>query len=214
VKDSLEFTLLEQSLVLSIYKSIFWKEQECLIVSDLHLGKAGHFRKAGIPISSKIHTEDLDRLDLLLNMYKPKQLVMLGDLFHSDKNNEWEAFSDWRSQYQGLEITLTLGNHDIIETLNYKKINVNVVDELLLAPFFMSHHPTENANGYNLAGHLHPGISLQGKARQGVRIPCFYFGQKGALLPAFGNFTGYVAISPGQLDKVFAVTPTSIITIQ
>jgi uncharacterized protein len=214
VKDSLEFTLLEQTLVLSIYKSIFWKEQECLIVSDLHLGKAGHFRKAGIPISSKIHTEDLDRLDLLLNMYQPKQLVMLGDLFHSDKNNEWEAFSDWRSRYQGLKITLTLGNHDIIETVNYKKINVNVVDELLLAPFFMSHHPTENSNGYNLAGHLHPGISLQGKARQGVRIPCFYFGQKGALLPAFGNFTGYVAISPGQLDKVFAVTPTSIITIQ
>ncbi|MEQ8416514.1 MAG: ligase-associated DNA damage response endonuclease PdeM [Imperialibacter sp.] len=214
MKDSLEFTLLEQSLVLSIHKSIFWKEQECLIVSDLHLGKAGHFRKAGIPISSKIHTEDLDRLDLLLNKYQPKRLIMLGDLFHSDKNNEWEAFSDWRSQYQNLKITLTLGNHDIIETVNYKKINVTVVDELLLAPFFMSHHPTENANGYNLAGHLHPGISLQGKARQGVRIPCFYFGQKGALMPAFGNFTGYVAISPGKQDKVFAVTPTSVITIQ
>ncbi|MEQ8535003.1 MAG: ligase-associated DNA damage response endonuclease PdeM, partial [Imperialibacter sp.] len=198
MKDSLELTLLKQSLVLSIHKSIFWKEQECLIVSDLHLGKTGHFRKAGIPISSKIHTEDLDRLDLLLNKYQPKRLIMLGDLFHSDKNNEWEAFSDWRSQYQNLRITLTLGNHDIIETVNYKKINVTVVDELLLAPFFMSHHPTENANGYNLAGHLHPGISLQGKARQGVRIPCFYFGQKGALMPAFGNFTGYVAISPGK----------------
>ena len=114
MKDSLEFTLLKQSLVLSIHKSIFWKEQECLIVSDLHLGKAGHFRKAGIPISSKIHTEDLDRLDLLLNKYQPKRLIMLGDLFHSDKNNEWEAFSDWRSQYQNLRITLTLGNHDII----------------------------------------------------------------------------------------------------
>ncbi|MEQ9100822.1 MAG: ligase-associated DNA damage response endonuclease PdeM [Imperialibacter sp.] len=214
MKDSLEFTLLEQSLVLSIHKSIFWKEQECLIVSDLHLGKAGHFRKAGIPISSKIHTEDLDRLDLLLNKYQPKRLIMLGDLFHSDKNNEWEAFSDWRSQYQNLKITLTLGNHDIIETVNYKKINVTVVDELLLAPFFMSHHPTKNANGYNLAGHLHPGISLKGKARQGVRIPCFYFGEKGALMPAFGNFTGYVAISPGKQDKVFAVTPTSVITIQ
>lgn len=210
----MEFTLLEQSLVLSIHKSIFWKEQECLIVSDLHLGKAGHFRKAGIPISSKIHTEDLDRLDLLLNKYQPKRLIMLGDLFHSDKNNEWEAFSDWRSQYQNLKITLTLGNHDIIETVNYKKINVTVVDELLLAPFFMSHHPTKNANGYNLAGHLHPGISLKGKARQGVRIPCFYFGEKGALMPAFGNFTGYVAISPGKQDKVFAVTPTSVITIQ
>tara|TARA_R110002012_G_scaffold250730_4_gene428646 strand:+ start:9521 stop:10165 length:645 start_codon:yes stop_codon:yes gene_type:complete len=214
VKDSLEFTLLEQSLVLSIHKSIFWKEQECLIVSDLHLGKAGHFRKAGIPISSKVHVEDLDRLDLLLNTYQPKRLVMLGDLFHSDKNNEWEAFTIWRNQYEALEVTLTMGNHDIIATSNYRKINVDAVDELTLGPFFMSHHPTENSFGYNLAGHLHPGISLQGKARQGVRIPCFYFGQKGALLPAFGNFTGYVAISPGKQDKVFAVTPTSIITIQ
>ena len=102
----MEFTLLEQSLVLSIHKSIFWKEQECLIVSDLHLGKAGHFRKAGIPISSKVHVEDLDRLDLLLNTYQPKRLVMLGDLFHSDKNNEWEAFTIWRLPLQWAIMTL------------------------------------------------------------------------------------------------------------
>ena len=40
-------------------KCMFWKEHNSLILADLHIGKAGHFRKAGIPIPSHIHIDDL-----------------------------------------------------------------------------------------------------------------------------------------------------------
>jgi uncharacterized protein len=214
VKDIFEFNFLEQTLILSRHKALFWKEMESLIVSDPHLGKAGHFRKAGIPISSKVHTEDLERLDDLLQQFQPRQLIFLGDLFHSDKNNEWEAFCEWRLSQKSLDVVLTLGNHDIIPTSHYDNIGVKTTEELCLSPFVLTHHPTEVSAGYNFAGHVHPGIVLKGKSRQGIKIPCFYFGKKGGLLPAFGNFTGYVAIAPARTDKVFAVTPTSVITIQ
>lgn len=214
VKDVLEFSLLGQSLALSAQKALFWNEGECLIISDPHLGKAGHFRKAGIPVSSKIHTDDLVRIDILIRQFRPTQLVFLGDLFHSDKNNEWDTFHAWRAGHSGLKIYLTRGNHDIIPAVHYSAIDISVVESLLMGPFVLTHHPEETTSGYNLAGHVHPGVNLSGRSRQGLRLPCFHFGANVGLLPAFGNFTGYVAISPAKTDKVFAVTPSAIMSIQ
>ena len=47
--------------------------------------------------------------------------------------------------------------------------------------------------GYRLAGHIHPSVVLYGTARQSMRLPAFVFGLEGAILPAFGDFTGTAA---------------------
>ena len=52
----------QQTLWLTAQRSIFWEEQKTLIVSDLHFGKTGHFRKSGIPVPQTIYKEDLQRL--------------------------------------------------------------------------------------------------------------------------------------------------------
>ena len=57
---------------------------------------------------------------------------------------------------------------------------------------------------YNLAGHVHPSIKLRGKARQSLRLPCFYFSDQNGLLPAFGKFTGTAIIRPKKTDQIFA----------
>ena len=71
-------------------KAIYWHDTQTLIVSDLHLGKASHFRKHGLPIPMESGIDDLQQLGLLLDIYKPQRLLILGDLFHSDYNQEWE----------------------------------------------------------------------------------------------------------------------------
>ena len=56
------YQLCDQKLWLSAERCIFWEEQSALIVSDLHLGKTGHFRKAGIAVPQSVFKEDLQHL--------------------------------------------------------------------------------------------------------------------------------------------------------
>ena len=108
------YFLRDQTLVLLPEKAIFWKEKKKLIISDLHLGKAGHFRKAGIPIPQGIHRGDLERLETITRKYSPEEIIFLGDLFHSKWNREWQEFSVWRENNKVIKLQLVKGNHDII----------------------------------------------------------------------------------------------------
>src|ERR1044072_3206990 len=104
-----------QQLWLSPDRCIFWEDQRSLIVSDLHFGKTGHFRKAGIAVPQSVFKEDLQRLVAQLQHFKPKQLVVVGDLFHSVANKELDLFRRWREDMPGLCIQLVKGNHDVLK---------------------------------------------------------------------------------------------------
>ena len=88
----------EQNLWLSAQRSVFWEEEKALIVSDLHFGKTGHFRKAGIPVPQTIYKEDLQRLVNLLHHFNPQKLIVVGDFFHSHANTELDWFRRWRDE--------------------------------------------------------------------------------------------------------------------
>src|ERR1044071_4154683 len=111
----------QQNLWLSAQRSAFWEEEKALVVSDLHFGKTGHFRKSGIAIPQNIYKEDLQRLVSQLQYFKPKQLIIVGDLFHSNANKELELFKKWRKDLSSLQIHLIKGNHDILLDDWYEK---------------------------------------------------------------------------------------------
>ncbi|WDF55485.1 ligase-associated DNA damage response endonuclease PdeM [Mucilaginibacter sp. KACC 22063] len=213
-----ELSLLGQDLLLLPEKAIYWKQEKALIAADVHLGKSGHFRKAGIAIPQGIAQEDLAVLSDLIAQYQPEKLIFLGDLFHSDKNTDWDWFVLWREQFPNLEIILVIGNHDIIKDHHYHQLNIQTPKEYLLGPFLMLHHPQshdslEAANGYVLCGHIHPGVRLSGKGRQSITLPCFTFGKRQGILPSFGKFTGRVAIRHQDNDQVFGVLNNKVIAV-
>jgi DNA ligase-associated metallophosphoesterase len=214
----LDFNFLEQDLILLPQKAIYWKQQKALIAADVHLGKVGHFRKAGIAVPRNMEQSDLGTLSDLIFEHKPSQLIFLGDLFHSDMNADWEWFRMWRQQNSKLEIILIRGNHDIIHDDHYLELNVALYDQLQVGPFLMLHHPPTEAQlqqteAYTFCGHIHPGVNLSGRARQSITIPCFAFGNKQAVLPSFGRFTGRVAIQRKKQDRVFGVLEDKVIAI-
>ncbi len=216
--DGLPFPFLGQHLVLLCQKAIYWTEEQALICADVHLGKGGHFRKAGIAIPRDLAQGDLAVLSDLIHQYKPKKLIFLGDLFHSDINTDWDWFSLWREQFPKLNIILIRGNHDVIHDKYYTQLNISLHDELLMGPFLMMHHPLNElqlhqAKGYVLCGHIHPGVHLIGKGRQSVTLPGFFFSDKQAVLPSFGKFTGRMALRHQTTDQVFAVLPDKVIRV-
>ena len=218
-ETAISLNLLSQDLILLPKKAIYWQQEKALIMADVHLGKVGHFRKSGIAVPRDMEQSDLAGLSDLVDAHKPERLIFLGDFFHSDINADWDWFVLWRSQFPRLEINLVRGNHDIIDDSHYHKLDIILYDELLIGPFLMLHHPLsgdelQNAPGYILCGHIHPGIRMVGRGRQQITLPCFAFGARQAVLPSFGKFTGRVAIHNNKTDRIFAIANEKVIGIR
>ncbi|SEW31094.1 ligase-associated DNA damage response endonuclease PdeM [Chitinophaga arvensicola] len=210
------FHFQQQHWHLSPQRAIFWEEEKALILSDLHLGKAAHFRKAGIAVPAGIVQEDLFRLQQLITHYLPERIIIVGDMFHSRENNEVQYFRLWRQQFPQIIFDLVKGNHDIMAEEVYEQLAIRVHPSLTLRDIHFIHEPCEDSNGfaYTFSGHLHPAFVMYGAGRQRLRLPCFYFGRHCGILPAFGDFTGFATLDPDERDPVFVIAGKSIIRAQ
>jgi DNA ligase-associated metallophosphoesterase len=209
--------LKEQHCWLSPDRCIFWEEAKALIISDLHFGKTGHFRKAGIAVPTHVYKEDLQRLAAQLQHFKPDQLIIVGDLFHSKANNELDHFKKWRDDFTDITITLIKGNHDILSNNIYTAYDIEVHEKEWSKGSFTFCHDCndimEDNDRYVFSGHIHPGIRIAGKARQALQFPCYYFTQHYCVLPAFSKFTGLALISPQKKERVFAIAGDRVISL-
>ena len=202
-----------EEIVISAEKALFWPKEQLLVVADVHLGKAGHFRKNGIALPAELVKNDLIRLQQLINTFVPQRVLFLGDLFHAQPNAEWNWFSDWLRQHSQVQFELVVGNHDRDLELHAVNRQLLVSHEKTLGPFLFTHEPlaTSHPTLYNICGHIHPGIRLRGKGRQHAKLPCFWFGESQGILPAFGNLTGAVALK-GKA-QVFAIAQDQLVEL-
>jgi DNA ligase-associated metallophosphoesterase len=112
-------------------RALYWEEQKAIIVSDLHLGKTGHFRKEGIAVPQAVYKDDLHRLFHIIQYYKPEQLIIAGDMFHSRMNKEVDLFTRWRNDVSHLHIQLIKGNHDILLDGHYSAAAITISHKFL-----------------------------------------------------------------------------------
>ena len=205
----------EENLELWPQKAIRWGKNNVLFIADLHLGKINHFRRSGIAVPSKANERNLEVLIDLLYLTKPDRVICLGDLFHSHYNPEWEIFGEVVKHFGNISFELVLGNHDIMSRIQYSRKGIMLHETLRIGPFIFTHHPmTEiEAQCYNIAGHIHPGVNLRGKGKQSITLPCFYFGECAGLLPAFGMFTGLARIFPKKEDKIFVIVEDKVVEV-
>jgi DNA ligase-associated metallophosphoesterase len=203
---------------LSSQRCVFWEEENALIVSDMHIGKTGHFRKSGIPVSQRVYTEDLHRLLSSILFFKSETLIIVGDLSHSRSNKELDLFQRWRHDFPSLKIHLVKGNHDILNEAWYKECKIEVHHKKYCIRDFCFCHdacPEERENEkYIFSGHLHPGVKIRGMAKQSLSFPCFYFADGYCVLPAFSKFKGHAIIKPGNSETVFAIVENDLMRVR
>lgn len=207
-----------ESLCLLPEKALLWERTATLIVADAHLGKAASFRAAAIPLPGGTTTETLSRMTAALERTDAKRLLLLGDFFHAKSgraSRTLAAISSWRDRHKDLEIVLVRGNHDQRAGDPPEEWGFACCDEPCIEPpFAFRHHPAEEPGKYVLAGHIHPAVTLAGLARQREKLPCFLFGDRVGLLPAFGDFTGGATVRPRRGDRVFVVAGEEVVTIE
>lgn len=195
-------------------KAAFLPDTHTLLIADAHIGKATSFRALGVPVPRGTTSETLSLIGELVARHDARRIVFLGDFLHSARSHvaaTLDAVGRWRALHSTLELVLVRGNHDDRAGDPPASLGFTVVDEPLMdGGLAMCHHPEAVAGAYVLAGHLHPCVSVHGRARERLRLPCFHFGAQVGVLPAFGSFTGMhpARVAPG--DRVFAVADDAV----
>ena len=210
-----EQSLRGQKLYLHPERALFWWDKKLLIVADPHLGKAQVLREGGIAVPSGTTAGDLGRLSNLMDQFAPRQLIFLGDLTHGRIDNPAvfnRLIKRWRRRHMNVTVSLVTGNHDRSagQTSPHWQFD-RVAEDISVQPFQFTHKPKMHGALYNLAGHLHPAVTLRGLGRQQETLPCFCFGPRSGILPAFGSFTGNHVIYPSPDDRIFVVADQRVI---
>jgi DNA ligase-associated metallophosphoesterase len=213
----LEIEVAGEALWLLPQCAAFWPRMHTLLIADAHLGKAAAFRNGGIPVPSGTTGENLEAFDRLARDCGAKQLVFLGDLVHSAaaRRATSAAFTEWRERNAVLDVVLVRGNHDRRAGAVPAEWCVTTVEEPhATGPFALCHAPADVPGLYGLAGHTHPCVNLQGRGREHLRLPCFWFRPTHAVLPAFGAFTGMADVEPDEADRVYVVAGDRVLAVK
>lgn len=214
----LEIEARGEKLVLLPERAMFWPKRHALLIADAHFGKPGTVRASGVPITRGSTTETLNRLDAALSRHPVKQVIFLGDFLHAKKSREkttFEKLEAWRARHPDLQLMLVRGSHDTHTGDPPPSLHCEVVDECFpLDPFALCHEPAEAVRRFAIAGQLHPVYALRGRANERLRLPCFWFSESFAVLPAFGSFTGGYLIQRRPGDRVFLIADDEILAVQ
>ena len=207
-----------ERLVLLPEMAAYWERAGTLLVADPHFGKAAAFRAAGIPVPRGTTTGSLARLDTALARTGATRIVFLGDFLHARESREAETtrvVAEWRRRHAHVAMVLVRGNHDARAGDPTPDIDITCVDAPVVeAPFVFTHKPAVSDSGYVLCGHVHPGARLTGPGLERARLPCFWFGPRTGVLPAFGEFTGLGDIAADVGDRVWVVAAETVLQLR
>ena len=171
---------------------LFWLEKEIAIVSDLHLEKGSSYASSGQYIPPYDSEETLLKLLDILNNYRVKKVILLGDTFH-DKDAFLRMtskvrflFEDFTKKY---EVIFILGNHENkIKIEGIKFHQEYIVDDI----HFLHEAIQKNIN--QISGHFHPVASIKVSSKK-ITSKCLIHSNNHIILPSFGEFTGGLNIN-------------------
>lgn len=213
--EELSLELAGETVVATAERGLVWPRGRTLFVADVHFGKDATFRRADRWVPFGTTLSDLRRLDHLMLRYKIKTLVILGDAFHSEHAEEVETREEiarWSERHAKIAMLLVAGNHDRRARGLAAEIGLRVEEAgTVFGPWVLRHHPPAKADGYTLCGHIHPQVTMAGKGRQSMRVPCFWLREDYGVLPAFGGFTGGAAVRPREGDRVILVAEGTVV---
>lgn len=172
---------------------------DLLCVSDLHLEKGSSLARRGVLVPPYDTAATLLRLQAVVDHYRPRTVVSLGDSFHDGEGSLRLSASlrlDLSALMAGRDWVWVLGNHDPRPPSG---LPGDAVAELAAGPLTFRHEPSATAPAGEVAGHLHPCARVVQRGRS-VRRRCFATDGQRVVMPAFGAYTGSLNV----LDRAYS----------
>lgn len=216
-----EVTLGSTPLMLLPEKAVWMPETRRLLLSDLHLGKAETFQRAGIPVANQLNASNLERLQRLCDRHDPAQIFILGDLFHAASGLVEEVIDAWVQTLGSLagQVWVIVGNHDraLVKQVNsaaFHWVDQAITVDTAHGAMVLSHEPIATAAQWNICGHVHPCVVLRSRLDT-LRLPCFYvdYREHRLILPSFGEFTGGYELPLTRQTAAYAIADAQVIPL-
>lgn len=182
-------------------RAVYLSDLDVLVCADLHVGKVA---TSNVEIGLGERRDLVDRFVALCDRYRPREVVVAGDLLHSFgtiPSGVPETVHELRETVGNFEtdVIVTRGNHDPM----LSELWDGSIDDVCRYEFddgevVVTHGdvlPQTDADVY-VIGHDHPTIEIEGR-----RHPCYLLGRSqygGAdllMVPAFGTSVSGVAIN-------------------
>lgn len=199
--------------------AVYWKDARSLLLADLHLGKESVFQQSGFAVPSGATLSTLATLRLLIDKYKPEQVIVLGDLLHARVGLTpllEQQMTSMIVNENGPEWILIPGNHDRGGLAGLRSCGWRVENPQMRLHGVDLVHASERSgmeNALSISGHLHPSIRISLTARERVTLRCYWLCDSHFILPAFGGWTGTQPIAPTRGDRVFACVEREVIEL-
>ena len=169
--------------------ALYWRAQDALLVSDLHLEKASAFALVGQMLPPYDSVSTLEEIATLCRTYRPAKIISLGDNFHDDGGEHRLAqdaaalLVDLACNTEWIWIT---GNHDrAVSGIWGGKTH----DEICLSGISFRHEAQRGDPNPEISGHFHPKFRQLLRGRMVARR-CFVKSARKIIMPAFGALTG------------------------
>ncbi|TCO72991.1 ligase-associated DNA damage response endonuclease PdeM [Rhodovulum euryhalinum] len=204
------FTLAGARLAALPSGALHWADAGLLVVSDLHLGKSERLARRGGTLLPPYDTaETLSRLEADIAATDPRAVICLGDSF--DDNAAARDLPPGAEErllrlMAGRRWVWIAGNHDP----GPASLPGTHLAELREGPLTFRHIARPGETG-EISGHYHPKARLSLGGRR-VSRPCFLVDTARVILPAFGAYTGGLAMDAPVLDALMAQGAVAILT--
>ncbi|MCK0196053.1 ligase-associated DNA damage response endonuclease PdeM [Ancylobacter sp. 6x-1] len=199
-------------LVLDPFGAVYLPAERALIVADLHLEKGSAFAARGVPLPPYDSRATLALLARLVERWRPRVLVLLGDTLHDRRAGarlgevERAALA---ALSRGRELVFIAGNHDPDPVPELGGIHLAALN---LGSLVLRHEPGAVGDGEGeLSGHYHPVARLVRRGRA-IRRRCFAGDARRLVLPALGAYAGGLNIRDPALAALFAGPYTAYLT--
>lgn len=193
-------------------KAIYFGKHKTLLVSDIHLGKVGHFKNSPVALADGLAETDLVLLDRIINTLDVAEIFILGDLLPQKENYDIRLFKIWRDLHQNIDVNLIKESIDVMSVEMYTNFEIRIHKKYFLwNRFLFTHKPMDESvqlNGcdYIFSGYINPGINLAAKDKPPKNLACYYFNEKQCILPAFGESYRKSLIMPGTNDRTYVIS--------
>lgn len=179
--------------------ALYFPDFGLLCVSDLHLEKGSSFARRGMLVPPYDTAATLLRLQAVVDHYRPKVVVSLGDSFHDGEGSSRmpdRMRLELSALMAGRDWFWVLGNHDPLPPAG---LPGDTVEALAAGALTFRHEPSKKSPPGEIAGHLHPCARIVQRGRS-VRRRCFATDGERIVMPAFGEYTGSLNV----LDRAYA----------
>lgn len=216
-REAIQLEIRGQSIHLLGSRVAFWQDTGTLLLADLHLGKAQALRSMGaaLPATAMLH-QQIRLLESVCANTNASSMLILGDLLHAPSGVTTDvitAFSEF-TRRSHCRVQVVPGNHDRMLDRVAAASGLEILPEShVVGPFEFTHEPpVRPGDRFVWCGHLHPAITLGGRADR-IKLPCFRLNEHRCILPAFSSFTGGAPFSRESGERVFAVAEQQVIEV-